>query len=234
MLLHAQWLETTHTYCLQFPWVRNPGTAQPAPPQDWSQRVWQGSGLIWDLTGGGSTPKLTEGVSKMYDLVVVGPRDSFSCWLVTKAICFLKTSQGGRGSSNPGTIITHMLSCSLCCILVSKSKSQVPPTTHSKVWVGWLHKGMNTEDGDRGVTFRVCPPQCLIGLSWGGSGLIHISLLEEDPFSGSTVSWLWWRWCSYHHQKKMPLMCTCSWKVWTVFRESGTTGFNWNKHLRSS
>ena len=106
MVLHTQRPETTHISCPQFLWVKSPGVAQLDPWQDWSQSVWQGWGIIWDLTGGGFPFMLTENVSKMDVLVVVGLRTSFSSWPFAnhRPLAFSKPAREREASRNQAIV----------------------------------------------------------------------------------------------------------------------------------
>ena len=132
----------------QFLWVKSPGIAQLDPWQDWSQTVWQGWGLIWNLTGGGSPFTLTEDVSKMDVLVVVGLGPRFLVGHLPTKGHLLPQNQPGRKRLQETkllcNVITHMLSHHHGCIPLSRSKSQVLPTAQRCGGRGWLHKGMNT------------------------------------------------------------------------------------------
>ena len=148
MVLHTQQPQTTHISWPQFLWVKSPGIAQLDPWQDWSQTVWQGWGLIWNLTGGGSPFTLTEDVSKMDVLVVVGLGPRFLVGHLPTKGHLLPQNQPGRKRLQETkllcNVITHMLSHHHGCIPLSRSKSQVLPTAQRCGGRGWLHKGMNT------------------------------------------------------------------------------------------
>lgn len=197
-LLCTQQLKTTHIYCLAVSVSPEFGPSPAGPLEDWRQRDWWSWGLIWESTGEGSTSKLTQGVSKMYVLVVVGLKPSFTHWLVTEGhLQFLATWAPMRplAFSKPAREKEVPTCQALLCNAILQSHLYNHITFITSYWLEANHrsfpkrKGVWGGDdtkvwapgiGGHGAPFRVCPLQCLRVIVRSKQVTIHQALRRES------------------------------------------------------